>query len=278
MKRIYYSRTMLALLLLVSSRILPAQDLKKSTLQIAYTRSTFRFLDKQASPLVYHANLNGIALAYEHTAPKSRRYIKFQAGLGTALPKEHGAREFILSNTDFYGETTTVSVLHAPTLYLGQLEAGYLRRLQVKGNNQLFAGISLQEWIGYSDNIGFWSTWGMNSLALNAVLQYEKSFFPNQKFRIGASLPILALVSRMPYSNSISDPEKGDFRAFFAEGSHLTFVPQYQRINLDAAYQFRLNYHWQVGLAYDFNWQHYSQPRSIRAYQQAVSAQVNYLF
>ncbi|QMU28634.1 hypothetical protein [Adhaeribacter radiodurans] len=275
MKPIITFKWLLALFLLVSTKFIQAQDLKKSSLQIAYVRSNFHFLDKQASPLVYQANLNGLGLTYEHTAPKSRRYLHFQAGTGTALPKGFGAREFIMSSTDFYGETNTFKILHAPTIYLGQLEAGYLHRIK---NKNLFAGISLQEWIGYSDNIGFWSTWGMNSTALNAALQYDKALTSKQKIKLGASVPIFALLSRMPYSNSISDPEKGNLRAFFAEGSRFTSLHQYQRLNVSAAYQYQLNYHWQTGVAYSFNWQHYTQPHSIRAYQQDLQAQLNYSF
>ncbi|MDQ3289720.1 MAG: hypothetical protein M3Q05_00365, partial [Bacteroidota bacterium] len=148
MKQLISFKYLLFLILLVGSKSMQAQDLKKSSLQLAYNRTSFRFLDQQASPLVYQANLNGISFHYEHTAPKSRRYVGFQVGMGTALPTEWGAREFILTNTDFYGETSSIKIVHAPTLYLGQLEAGYLRQIKTKGNNSLFAGISLQEWIG----------------------------------------------------------------------------------------------------------------------------------
>ena len=278
MKKNTISRCLVLLLLSFSLGPLKAQELKRSQLNISYQRSHFTFLDRQASPLVYQANLNGVALAYERNAPKSRSFLKLQANLGTALPKGVGLREFTLTNTDFYGRTTTNILVHAPTVYTGQLEAGYLRRLKTGGAKSIFLGATLQDWITYSDNIGFWSTMGINTASLNAAIQLEKTLSEKQQLKIGASFPVVAMVSRMPYSNSISDPERGNFEAFFAEGSRLTFLNQLQRVSLNAAYQYRLSRHWGTGVAYDFYWLHYTQPRPIYAFNHSLKLQLNLIF
>ncbi|GEO02748.1 hypothetical protein AAE02nite_04120 [Adhaeribacter aerolatus] len=278
MKKNAFTHLLAAVLLCCSLGSLSAQDLKQSQLSISYRLSHLTFLDQQASPLIYQANLNGVAVAYEHSAPKSRSFINFQANLGTALPKGIGMREFTFTGTDFYGETTTTKLLHAPTIYVGQLEAGYLRRLKTGGTKSIFVGGTLQNWIAYSDNIGFWSTMGINTASLNAAIQYEKKLSPKQQFKMGASFPVVAIVSRMPYSNVISAPERGNFEAFFTEGSQLTSLHHYQRLNLHAAYSYRLSRHWQTGLAYNFTWLHYTHPQPIRVLNQALNIQVNYLF
>jgi hypothetical protein len=255
-----------------------AQDLKLSKLTLAYKRSSFHLLDKQASPLIYQANLNGISIGYEHAGIKSRSFVNVQANTGTALPKGLGAREYTFTSTNIYGETTSSQFVHAPTLYIGQIEAGYLRKLITGGTKEIFAGITLQEWLGYSDNIGMWSTWANSFATLNAAIHYEKKLKSKQQLQVKAAIPILVLVSRMPYSNVISNPEHSNFRAFFDEGTDLTFLNKFQRISLGAAYQYRLGRHWQTGVAYDFQWLHTQKPQSIKAYSHTASLQCNYLF
>ena len=278
MKKIIVSCLLTGLLVSLSIGLLFAQDLKQSQLNVSYQRHRLAFLDKQASPLIYQANLNGVSLGYEHSAPKSRSFLNFQANLGTAVPKGIGIREFTLSSSDFYGETTTNKLVHAPTIYLGQLEAGYLRQLKTEGSKSVFLGATLQNWITYADNIGFWSTMGINTASLNVAVGFEKEIGKKQKLKIGASFPVIAIVSRMPYSNVISDPELGNFKAFFKEGSQLTSLHQYQRLNLNATYRFRLSRHWQTGLGYNFILLRYTQPQSIRALNQGLNIQANYLF
>ena len=278
MKRNTIFHLLVLLLLSFSLSSLKAQDLKRSQLNISYQRSHFTFLDRQTSPLIYKSDLNGVTLAYEHSAPKSRSFFNFQANLGTALPKGVGIREFTLSNTDIYGETITNILMHAPTVYTGQLEAGYLRRLKTGGSKSIFVGGTLQDWITYSDNIGFWSTMGINTASLNAAIQFEKAVTNRQQLKIGASFPVVAIVSRMPYSNSISDPERGNFAAFFTEGSRLAFLQQFQRVSFIAAYHYQLSRHWETGVAYNFYWLHYTQPRPIYAFNHSLKLQLNLLF
>jgi hypothetical protein len=278
MKKNTISRCLVLLLLSFSLGSLKAQELKRSQLNISYQRSHLTFLDRQASPLIYESDLNGATMVYEHNASKSRSFLKLQANLGTALPKNIGLREFTLTNTNIYGETTTNILVHAPTVYTGQLEAGYLRRLKTGGSKSIFVGGTLQDWITYSDNIGFWSTMGINTASLNAAIQLEKAVTNRQQLKIGASFPVAAIVSRMPYSNSISDPERGNFKAFFAEGSRLVFLNQLQRVSFGAAYQYQFSCHWGTGVAYDFYWLHYTQPRPVYAFNHSLKLQLNLIF
>ncbi|RDC65819.1 hypothetical protein [Adhaeribacter pallidiroseus] len=255
-----------------------AQDLKLSKLTFAYKRSSFHFLDKQASPNIYQANLNGVSIGYEHAGIKSRSFVNLQANTGTALPKGLGAREYTFTSANIYGETTSSQFVHAPTLYIGQIEAGYLRKLRTGGNKEIFAGITLQEWLGYSDNIGMWSTWANNFATLNATIQYEKKLNTKQQLQFKAAIPVLAVVSRMPYSNVISDPTHSNFHAFFDEGTELNFPDKFQKFSFGATYQYRLGRHWQAGVAYDFQWLHAPEPQSIKAYSHTANLQINHLF
>ncbi|QNF32739.1 hypothetical protein HUW51_08345 [Adhaeribacter swui] len=277
MKQIYIT-AFAALVWLCCSVKTQAQDLKLSKLTLAYKRSSFHFLDKQASPNIYQANLNGVSIGYEHAGIKSRSFVNVQAQTGTALPKGLGARTYTFTSTNFSGETTSSQFVHAPTLYLGQLEAGYLRKLRTGGTKEMFAGIVLQEWLGYSDNIGMWSTWANSFATLNAAVQYEKKLNAKQQIQFKGAMPVVALVSRLPYSNVISDPEHSNFRAFFKEGTNLAFIHEFQKISLGAAYQYRLGRHWQTGVAYDFQWLHAQNPQAITAYSHAAHLQCNYLF
>lgn len=241
-----------------------------SGLQIGYSRQTFKMRDEQASPMLYVANLNGVRLGYTRQTIKNQWRLGVQAGLGDLVAPSLGIRPFKFTPDQ------AQPLWLVPTLYRGQLDLEFRRRVGKNASRTTWLGVGLHETIGYADGLAL-STWAFNSADLRVLYQTRLRLGERHTLVADASLPVLAAVSRLPYSNVVSEPGRSEVATFFG-GTRWATLNRYLNPELGVSYRVELSHRLAFGAGYRYNYLRYPEPRLIRTADHAVSASVLYKF
>lgn len=258
----------------------PADSAPTNQLIIGPCLGNLKVKDLQASPLMYVANPAGVQLAYEHFSARSRFRAQVQAGTSSFIAPALGPRQYTFTDEKITGETTRSAMVLAPDLYQGSVEVSYLRRINSANPAnkwRSYAGLSLHDWVGYADGVAM-TTWATNSATLNLAAAGEWQVRPRHRLTLQGAVPLLGVVSRLPYSNVLSYPERSYAHLFFSKGTQLATWNRLQRVQLQARYQASLSRHLGLGLQYQLEWFHYSEPRSITTFSNQGSLQLIYHF
>jgi hypothetical protein len=261
-------------MLSLGSALAVAQEVKQrvmgSELQIGYSRETFKMRDLQASPMLYVANLNGLQVGYTRQTVKNQWHVEWQVGLGDLIAPGLGIR-----GIKFTPEQEQPLWL-VPTLYRGGLTLEYRRLIGQSQNQTSWLGVGLQDQIGYADGLAL-STWAFNSVALRLQYQTRLQVGKRHTLVIDAALPALTAVSRMPYSNVVSEPNSSEV-ATFLRGTQLATLNRFISPELDLHYRFKLSRRVSFDAGYQYSWMRYPEPRQIRTTDHAFKASVIYQF
>ncbi|UOQ52037.1 hypothetical protein [Hymenobacter cellulosivorans] len=275
----------LALALAALPGVLLAQDAPagfatRNQLTVGPTLGNRKVKDLQASPLMYVANPAGLQLTYAHISERSRFRAEVQAGTSSFTAPALGPRTYIFTDEKITGETTRSTLVLAPDLYQGSVQISYLRRVNTANPAnkwRSFAGLSLHDQVSYADGVAM-TTWALNSATLNLALAGEWHLRPAHVLTLQGAVPLVGLVSRLPYSNVLSYPERSYAHLFFSQGTRLATWNRLQRLQLQVGYEAQLSPHFGLGLQYQVEWFHYSRPRSITSLSNQGNLQVIYHF
>jgi hypothetical protein len=252
-----------------------------SRLTVGPVLGNVKVKDLQASPLMYVANSKGVQLAYDYRAARSLFRVEMQASTSTFIAPALGPRQFTFTDEKISGETTSGTMVLAPSLYQGNIDVRYVRRVNTANPTnkwRSYAGLSLHNWLGYADGVAM-TTWATNAATLNAALTGEWNVRPGHLLTLSGAVPLMGALTRLPYSNVLSYPDNHSyFDLFFSKGTRLATWDQLQRVQLQAGYQASLSPRLDLGVQYRFEWFHYRQPRSITTLSNQGALQLAYKF
>jgi len=268
-------KTFLSTVLLVLGGTLAfAQTTQKpapfSELVIGYQRETFKMRDLQASPMRYYANLNGLRIQYNRLTLKNQWQVGIKVGAGDLIAPGLGIRGFKFSPEQ------EQPLWLIPTLYRGQLALDYLRAFRTTAHRSTGLGVGLHETMGYADGLAL-GTWAFNSAELRVLYLTRLTLGQRHTLTAGASLPVLAAVSRMPYSNVVSEPNRSEVASFFG-GTRWATLNSYLNPAVKLDYNFALSRRIGFGVGYRYQWMRYPEPRTIRTADHTLHVSLLYQF
>jgi hypothetical protein len=241
-----------------------------SQIQVSFVRELFKARDLHASPVLYVANLNGLRVAYTRSTAKNQWYAVVQAGVGPYIAPSLGIRSFKFSPDQ------AQPLRLAPTLYRTGVELAYRRNVRQRGDRSTWLGLGVYDAIGYADGVAL-STWAFHSLAGQLLYQERFTLFDEHTLVVDASLPLLAAVSRMPYSNVVSEPGRGNAAAFLG-GTRLASPVRFLNPRVGLAYQLDFTPRLAFRASYEYSWMRYPAPRVIRTASHTGAASLVYKF
>ena len=238
-------------------------------LSISYLRGTQKLHDLQASPMIYFTDYNGVNLDYKRLKGANRWEFGVNAKTGSMIAPALGKREF-----QFEGGGDSFFLV--PTQYFGEVRASYLRLLTDKSSQESYLGLGLRDQIHYADGLAM-NTWAMNQLTM--AIRYSHFIKLGDRHQLAGDFqfPILALISRMPYSNVVSQPDKSQTFAFLENGK-FTSAHQFQHPEIQIAYRYRLADRSSLSVSYNYDWMSYSQPQPIKKANHELALSYVFLF
>jgi hypothetical protein len=225
-------------------------------------------LDQQFSPLVYRANELRLALYYEAKHHRSNWHASLEGTTGSLFPPQYADRMVYTTTEDIYGNITTDSFQVRGNTRTINLQIGYAHDLVQSGDFALSVGADVRNQLMYPTtflNLGI-----MNALSL--LVTTNASWFVNQdhQLSLGVGIPVFGWNTRFPYSGTVSTPNQTLTEAFFDGGTELVSLDKYSQFKARCKWRMALSSKAGVGLQYDFMWQRYTIPATLKHYSGSI--------
>ncbi len=237
---------------------------KTQAVQLDLGWYNFNMLDRQASPVIYTLNAPMARVGYQHKNAKRLLEATAYFSLGQMAAKDKNLPKFIDN------EVTT---------YAFGLELQYWKILKKSGQwtHHLGGNIAYDFAIDFESVAAF--PWGMGQGRIGIGYQGAYQLKNGHQVRLKASLPLVGIVTRLPYSNIPRVIGKAaGVASFFQVGTSLDTWNTYQQAALDISYILPLSDKWTLSPSYHFSYFAHNQPDKIRAYRQALMLGLRYNF
>lgn len=232
-----------------------------------------QLLDEQKSALVYGSHEYPGTLFFKKEKEKSQFSASLDFSLGSFEARHKKGRQLYTVDYDINGNVTTDSVPLTSGIIAGKFRLTYLRNIS-GGTFRWMAGGTLQDQLIYPENkIGL-----LNSLSLNAALYVSKKINANQMISAKLELPLVAINTRLPWHNTATDPVKSEVATFFKKGSRFVTLDNYQSVQFNLTYSFRISTHWRLGADYEFNWMRVPYYQPMKSYVNRISLFTSFNF
>ncbi len=252
---------LLIILTLCSSSIktVQAQEEKKMGLVLSPIFSLYSVYDQHASPVHYQLNAPAIRLGYEVESAKAYSLYYVQYGNGKFRPK-NGDLNYLTEDVGWASRAI-------------DLRAQHLRKLKSTDKEMHLLGPVFQYDFKLDfDYLGNWP-WAFGQAALGVSYQYRRALGTG-KLHAGIHLPLVALITRLPYSNiPRTQGQVPGVASLFQQGSSINTLDKYQRVDLFIAYNKSIGEKWDIRPSYQFYWLRFSEPDVVQAYDQQLAVQ-----
>ena len=235
--------------------------------------SQLRMLDKQVSPLIYRADIVPLGIGYYVLSEKKiwgihTELIPF---IGLVSSIRHDELNYNIPSVNNEGELENekLKLKHA-SFFQQEICVWYQRRIQ---NAQIFrskfyVGCEFKHYLHLS--LHPVARLVMNEIGINPKLTIIRDINERSSYNLSFSFPLTGIMVRLPYANDPADGKHGDFSATYLMGSEFFTPLSYQRLNFAFGYNTKLSKKWDLGIAYKFDWFHYSKKRGITAYENQI--------
>lgn len=220
-----------------------------------------KVLDRNTSSLVYTGRLPSLGIGYEGLENHNRLSGDLQISRGSFFAEAFPERFIRFRNEDIYGHVDSVLVSTRGTNTTARLSLAYSRQIQSSGKVRYDLGAKVADDLYYPQ--GFVQPGLMNVVSLSPLAQMEYLAGTRSFFTVGVSIPLLALVSRSTYSNTVSQPHDNRIIGFLDQGTRWTSIGSHRQIDLTATVHQRLGSRWRGGLHYNFRLLKDNYPRDL---------------
>jgi hypothetical protein len=230
-------------------------------------------LDQQFSSLIHRANEISFRLYYEGKHQKSNWNASLDMATGSLFPPQYADRMVYNTTEDVYGNITTDSFLVRGNTRTLNLQTGYAYDLIDSGQWQLNVGVDVRNQLMYPTsftNLGI-----MNALSFLVTAKATWLVNPENQVSFGVGVPLLGWNTRFPYSGTVSTPNQTLLEAFFDGGTNLVSLGEYCQVNASCKWRLALSPKTGIGLQYDFMWQQYTIPTTLKQYSGRIGATID---
>jgi hypothetical protein len=233
-------------------------------------------LDKQFSPLIYSANEISLRLYYDAKHQKSSWNASLDIASGSLFPRQYADRKVYNTTEDIEGNVTTDSFFVQGNTRTVNLQLGYAHDLIQSGHWTLNLGANVRNQLMYPTtfvNLGI-----MNAASFVVTTRATWYLNAENEFSLGVGIPVIGFNTRFPYSGTVSRPNQTLVEAFFDGGTHFVSFGDYNQVNVNCGYRFALSPKTGIGLQYDFMWQQYTIPATLKQYTSRIGATIDINF
>lgn len=268
-------KTIFLLCLLITWQMVTAQSTslpvypQHRSLGVEIGFNQLRLLDRNTSSLVYRGNIPTLGFFYEGTKNGNSFLSSLRFGRGSFFSEAYPDRIIKFRNQDAHGHVDSVSVPMRGTNTLAQLSLGYLRQIGQGHDLQPSVGAIISDDLYYPQ--GFVQPGLMNLASLSPALQLNYVPAERHFFSLRIQVPLVNLVSRSTYNNSVSQPVDGKAVGFFDQGTAWRTPVKHRQIDLSAGWSMRLGDHFRSGLQYRLRLLKNTAPRDLTIAQNELS-------
>ncbi len=276
-------RFTLALLLLIGF-VAHAQEYEKrpwmpleNRIGLALGIGSVTYLDKNSSPLVYQAKPKNLRLFYNLESNSFLFSIDLDVRMGSNAPKYHKNRILFFHEEDYKGNKEDKKFPAGGSFLAGRISLGGYYKISSTQEStfKIAVGGRIMNEMFYPQG---WNNSGLfNALAFSpeALTQHRV----NEHHQVTASIriPVVTRLSRLPYDNTVSDPDKNQLQGFF-RNSTWVYPAKFLAPAITLGYNYQVNNRWGAGLNYELGWYRIQTPQQMKALTQSLLANFHHQF
>jgi hypothetical protein len=236
----------------------------ESRIGLALGLGSVTYLDTNTSPLIYSSRPKYVRLFYNLESNEILFTADIDFRLGGNSPKYPGARTLFFREEDYKGKTEDKKFDAGGTFLAGRVSMGFFYKIPSTQEStfKVAVGVRATDEMFYPQG---WTSGGIfNALGLapEAVTQHRAD--AKSSFTASVRIPVVALVTRLPYDNTVSRPGRTVLGGFF-ENTEWSWPDKFIAPSASMGYNFQISDRWGAGLNYEFTWYNIKRPQTMKA-------------
>jgi hypothetical protein len=235
------------------------------------------YLDKNSSPLVYQSRPKNLRIFYNLESNSFLFSVDFDVRMGSNTPKYHSERTLFFEEEDYKGNKEDKKFPAGGSFLAGRISVGAYYKIPSTQEStfKVAVGGRIMNELFYPQG---WNTGGIfNALSFSpeAITQHQVN--DHHQFTASVRIPLIAQLTRMPYDNTVSAPEKNQVQGFF-RNSNWAGPSKFLAPAVTLGYNYQINTRWGAGLSYEWGWYNIQTPQSMKAISQSLLANFHHQF
>ncbi len=235
----------------------------------------YAILDEAATSLAYDAHLATGTLGYVGESTRLRWGLRLGTAFGHEEATSHPGRaiRFVEEGFDGSREETVVPMrgpVHMPSAALT------LERRIALGAVSLFVGGAARFDMTYAQGFATPGLLQLASLRPSVAIRYR--WRPRHALELGVGTTVLGFMTRMPYHQTVSQPNATPYGGLVRQGSRVRTVNRLQTLDVEASYALHFGAHGALRAALGLDFLHDDDPRPLRTLSSRAAISVLYRF
>jgi len=235
------------------------------------------YLDKNSSPLIYQTRPKNLRLFYILESNTFLFSLDLDVRMGSNAPKYHKNRTVFFEEEDFRGNKENKKFQAGGSFMAGKISIGAFYKISSTQESTFKVAIGgrIMNEMFYPQG---WNTGGMfNALSVGTEAWTQHRVNEHHQFTASVRIPLVARLSRLPYNNTVSAPDKNQVQGFFRNSSWVG-PSKFTAPSMTLGYNYQINTHWGAGLNYEMAWYNIATPQQMKAVSQSILANFHHQF
>ena len=274
----------LTLALLLITGLARAQDYQnrpwmplENRIGLAIGIGSVKYLDKNSSPLVYQSKPKNLRLFYNLESNTFLFSVDLDVKMGGNAPRYHTGRTIFFKEEDYKGKKEDKKFPAGGSFLAGRISLGAYYKISSTQEStfKVAVGGRIMNEMFYPQG---WGNAGMfNALSFSPEAWTQHRVNEHHQFTASVRIPLIAHLSRLPYDNTVSAPDKNQVQGFF-RNSNWVGAKKFLAPAMTLGYNYQINTHWGAGLNYELGWYNIQSPQPMKALSQSILANFHHQF
>ena len=238
---------------------------------------SFTYLDKNSSPLVYQSRPKNLRLFYNLESNTFLFSVDLDVKMGSNAPKYHKDRTLFFQEEDYKGNKEDKKFPAGGSFMAGRISLGAYYKIASTQEStfKVAVGGRIMNEMFYPQG---WNTSGMfNALSFSPEALTQHRINEHHQFSASIRSPVVARLTRLPYDNTVSAPDKNQLHGFFRNSGWVS-PSKFLAPTMTLGYNYQINTRWGAGLIYELGWYNIQTPQQMKALSQSILANFHHQF
>jgi hypothetical protein len=235
------------------------------------------YLDRNSSPLIYESKPKNVRLFYALESNTFLFSLDLDVRMGGTVAKHHKNRTVYFQEEDYKGKKEDKKFPVGGSFLAGKVSLGAYYKIPSTQEStfKVAVGGRIMNEMFYPQG---WTSGGMfNALSLSPEAMTQHRVDEHHQFSASVRVPLVARLSRLPYDNTVSAPEKNQVQGFF-RNSEWAGPGKFLAPAMTLGYNYQINTHWGAGLNYELGWYNIQTPQPMKAVSKSMLANFHVQF
>lgn len=237
---------------------------RENRIGLAIGIGSVQYLDKNSSPLVYQSKPKLVQLFYVLESNHWLFSLDIDVKVGGTKAKHFSNRQLLFQEEDYTGKKEEKRFPVGGSFLAGKISMGGFYKISStqRSTFRVAVGGRISNEMFYPQG---WTSGGIfNALSLSPEGWAQHRVNDEHSFTANFHLPLLTKLTRLPYYNTVSAPDKSLSGGFFSN-SKWVGVGKYLAPSTQINYNYAINANWGAGVYYELTWYNIIPPQLMRA-------------